>query len=136
MKKLPMILPLVLVLCFVYGCQDQAAMAVLEEFKAQAAVEEQNKALATRYNEAWKSGDIEAIKEIFSPDHVWHASDGSDYSLEETIEINRMAIEQHKTTFPDMTIISEDVIVKGDTEIIIIFQVYDIHVDVPELILI
>ena len=114
MKKLFMILPLVLVLCFVYGCQDKAAMAELEAFKAQAGVEEANKALATRYNEAWESGDLEAIKEIYSPDFVWHASDGGDYSSEEMIEINRKAIEQHKTAFPDMTIIKEDVIVKGD----------------------
>ncbi|NIO47896.1 MAG: hypothetical protein GTN73_00440 [Candidatus Aminicenantes bacterium] len=48
------------------------------------------------------------------PDFVWHASDGGDYSSEEIIEINRKAIEQHKTAFPDMTFINEDVIVKGD----------------------
>ena len=44
MKKLFMILPLVFVLCFVYGCQDKTAMVELEEFKAQAEVEEQKKA--------------------------------------------------------------------------------------------
>ncbi len=114
MKKLYMILPLALILCFVVGCQDKAAMAELEEFKAQAEVEEQNKALATRYNEAWESGDLEAIKEIFSPDFVCHATDGRDLSLEEMIEINRNNIEQQKIAFPDMTFINEDVIVKGD----------------------
>ena len=45
MKKLFMILPLVLVLCFAFGCQDKEATAELEEFKAQAALEEQNKEL-------------------------------------------------------------------------------------------
>ena len=114
MKNLCMILPLALILCFMVGCQDKEAMAELEEFRAQAEVEEQNKALATRYNEAWESGDLEAIKEIYSPDFVWHASDGSDLSSEEMIEINRKSIEQHKIAFPDMTIINEDVIVKGD----------------------
>jgi hypothetical protein len=49
MKNLSMILPLALILCFMVGCQDKAAMAELEEFKAQAAVEEQNKALVMRY---------------------------------------------------------------------------------------
>ena len=37
MKKLCMVLSLVLVLCFTFGCQDKEAMAELEEFKAQAA---------------------------------------------------------------------------------------------------
>jgi len=43
MKKLLIILPLALILCFMVGCQDKEAMAELEEFRAQAAVEEQNK---------------------------------------------------------------------------------------------
>ncbi len=43
MKKLCMILPLALILCFMVGCQNQEAMAELEEMKAQAEVEEQNK---------------------------------------------------------------------------------------------
>jgi len=114
MKKVSIILPLALVLCLMVGCQDKEAMAELEEFKAQAALEESNRALVTRYNEAWQSGDLEAIKEIYSPDFVWHATDGSDLSSEEMIEINRKSIEQHKIAFPDMTFINEDVIVKGD----------------------
>lgn len=114
MKKVYLILPLALILYFMFGCQDKEAMADLEEFRAQAAVEEQNKALAAQYNEEWESGDLEEVKEIYSPDFVWHASDGGDYSSEEMIEINKKAIEQHKTAFPDMTITNEDVIVKGD----------------------
>jgi len=114
MKKLFIILPIGLILCFMVGCQDKQAMAELEEFRAQAALEEQNKALVARYNEAWESGNLEAIKEIYSPDFVWHATDGSDLSSEEMIEINRTSIEQHKTAFPDMTFINEEVIVKGD----------------------
>jgi hypothetical protein len=42
MKKLCMVLPLALILCFMVGCQDKEAMAELEAFKAQAEVEEQN----------------------------------------------------------------------------------------------
>ena len=36
MKKLLMILPLALILCFMVGCQDKEAMAKLEEFRARA----------------------------------------------------------------------------------------------------
>jgi len=35
MKKLLIVIPLVILLCFTFGCQDKEAMAELEEFKAQ-----------------------------------------------------------------------------------------------------
>jgi hypothetical protein len=36
MKKLFVILPLVLIVCFMVGCQDKKAMAEIEEYRAQA----------------------------------------------------------------------------------------------------
>jgi len=96
------------------GCQDKAAMAELEEFKAQAAVEEQNKALTIRYYEAWDKGDVEALKEIYSPDFVWHIFSGQDSSLEETIEF----LKQQQVMFPDMVSGREDIIAKGDKVIV------------------
>jgi hypothetical protein len=45
------------------GCQDKAAMAELEEFKAQAALEEQNKEIVKRAHELHSKGDFEARKE-------------------------------------------------------------------------
>ncbi len=44
MTKLLMILPLALFLCFIVSCQNKEAMAELEAMKAQAEVEEKNKA--------------------------------------------------------------------------------------------
>ncbi len=118
MKKLFAILPLIFLLCFMIGCQDKEAMAELEEFKAQAALEEQNTALVMRYFGAWESGDLEAIKEIFSPDYVWHTTMGQDLSLEETIETIKKQNEELKVAFPDMTFINEDTIVKGDKAVL------------------
>jgi Tfp pilus assembly protein PilP len=48
MKKLYLILSLALILCFMVGCQDKAAMAELEEFKAQAEMEAKNIELIKR----------------------------------------------------------------------------------------
>lgn len=42
MKKALCILPLVLLACFSFACQDKAAMAELEKYRAQAAVEARN----------------------------------------------------------------------------------------------
>jgi hypothetical protein len=64
MKKLQIILPLALILCFMVGCQDKEAMAELEAIKAQAEIEKENIALVKRRYEAWNSGDVEAIKEV------------------------------------------------------------------------
>jgi steroid delta-isomerase-like uncharacterized protein len=91
------------------GCQDKEAMAELEEFKAQAEVEEQNIELMNRYQEAWSNEDIEALKEIISPDYVRHVSGGY-MSLQETIE----SIKQQMEMLPDRTSIAQDIIAKGD----------------------
>ena len=64
MKKLLMVIPLALILCFMVGCQDKEAMAELDAMKAQAEIEEENIALVKRRYEAWNSGDVEAIKEV------------------------------------------------------------------------
>ncbi len=115
MKKLLMIIPLVFLLCFTFGCQDKEAMAELEAMKAQAEVEEQNKALFTRYYEAWFKGDIEALKEIFSPDYVWHQAPGQDLSLEETIE----EAKQQMVMFSDRSFSEEVIIAKGDKAVLL-----------------
>ncbi len=110
MKKLCIILPMALILCFMVGCQNKAAIAELEEFKAQAEVEEQNIALVTRHYEAWNSGDVEAIKEIFSPDYIYHSLSGQDFSLEQTIEW----LKPQMAAYPDRIFRVEDILTKGD----------------------
>ena len=72
MKKLLMVLPLVILLCFTFSCQDKEAMAELEEMKAQAAVEEQNKAdlekLAEKVQEAYDNLDFAAFAQLYAED--------------------------------------------------------------------
>jgi len=97
MEKLYVILPLALILCLTVGCRDKADMAELEEFKAQESVEEQNKTLVMRYFGALESGDLEAVKEIFSPDCILHHTTRQDLSLEETIETVKKQNEQALT---------------------------------------
>ena len=112
MKKLIMILPLALILCFMVGCQDKEAMAELEAFKAQAAVEEQNKALVKRLIEAWEQGNIGAWKEGVAPEYGWYQPSRSTNPLsrEEAIESGKMI----RNAFPDATISIEEMIAAGD----------------------
>jgi predicted ester cyclase len=61
---------LVLILSFAFACQDKAAMAELEKYRAQAAVEEQNKALAGRVMAAIGRADLAIIEDLVSPEFI------------------------------------------------------------------
>jgi len=100
---------LVLCLCFSIACQDKAAMTELEKYKAQAALEEQNKAVVTRFFNAFQKGDIEAIKEVCSPDYVSHARGRND-SLNVIFE----SIKVNTETFSEITFILQDMIAEGN----------------------
>jgi len=110
MKNQFMVSALVILLCFAFGCQNKAEKAELEKFRAQAKLEEENKALALRTVDAWVKGDFEALKEIFSPDYVYHNETGQTASLENLIE----QLKKEIAMFPDRTISNEELIVKGD----------------------
>jgi len=116
MKKLLMILPLALILCFMVGCQNQAAKAELEEMKAQAEVEEQNKELAREVWEEWGKGEFEAFKELLAPDNACYFPSRSTkpMSREETIEMGKML----RKAFPDISWSMEELIATEDKIII------------------
>lgn len=117
MKKCICIIPLVFLLCFVVSCQDKAAMAELEKYKAQAAVEEQNKALALRCVDAFQKGDVVALKDIFSPDYVGHLQDNNLPDNTTRTQTYEMALESCKhitAAFSDVVIIVEETIAQGD----------------------
>ena len=110
MKKISMIIFLALILCFMFGCQDKEAMAELEEFKAQAALEEANKALAERFIDAWNQGDVAVLKEVLSPDFVHRPRMGVEESLEDAFE----GLKERMAMFSDQNLHVQDLIVKGD----------------------
>lgn len=103
-----MILPFVLILCFMIGCQDKEARAELEEFKAQVEVEEKNKELAKRYVETLSEGNFEAFKKLLSPDYAINSPSGypKPTSREKLIENYKGA----RKAFPEFTWSIEDMI--------------------------
>jgi hypothetical protein len=72
MKKLLTILPLVLLFCFTGGCRDNAAMAELEALKAQAALEEQNKAKVIHFIEEMDKKNFDMYDELMADKFVMH----------------------------------------------------------------
>jgi len=116
MKKLPAILPLALILCFMVGCQDKEAMAELEEFKAEAALEEQNSELIRSFFKEWNNRDMDKINEMYAPDAKYHhpSLGTSSVSFEETFEGIKMLWQ----AFPDITVDIEDLIAKGNKVVV------------------
>jgi len=111
MQKLMTILTLALILCFMVGCQDKEAMAELEEFKAQAEVEEQNKELVHEFFAAIDTGDFDKLKELIADDFALNAPGlpepwGADMLFQ--------AIKSHYTSFPDWTHVIEATLAEGD----------------------
>ncbi|MGB6867588.1 MAG: ester cyclase [Candidatus Aminicenantaceae bacterium] len=110
MKKLLMILPLTLILCFMVGCQDKEAMAELEAMKAQAEVEEQNKEIVRRYFDLMDDGNP-AYMELSSEDYVVHFPGGFDVK---GIENLKKVQEAYFAAFPDLTYFFSDFVSEGD----------------------
>jgi steroid delta-isomerase-like uncharacterized protein len=111
MKKLLMIIPLVFLLCFTFGCQDKAAMAELEVMKAQVEVEEQNKALVLRVYEELDKKNFEILDELAAPD-IRLIGMGTFES--KTIAEAKPIFSMWYEAFPDYTSTIEEVIAKGD----------------------
>ncbi len=117
MKKYLWVVPLVFLVCFVINCQDKTAMAELEKSRAQAAVEDQNKALALRCVDAFQNGDVVALKDIFSPDYVGHSQDNNlpdNATRTQTYEMALASCKNITAAFSDVAIIVEETIARGD----------------------
>ena len=111
MKKFCMILSLVLVLCFVYGCQDKEAMAELEAMKAQATVEEQNKALVREIVTAIDEGNPDKFLEFMADDFVCYYI-GAPKPMDAVTIIQ--VIKSFYEAFPDNTHVIDEIIAEGD----------------------
>jgi steroid delta-isomerase-like uncharacterized protein len=102
----------VLLLCFSVACQDKAAMAELEKFRAQAKLEEVNKDLAKRVMEALNKEDLVALKELMAPEFVRYSPSTTIdiHSLDEFSEFVKML----HSSLPDIHLSIEESYAAGD----------------------
>ena len=112
MKKFLTIIPLVILLCFTFSCQNKEAMAELEEMKAKAEVEEQNKDVVRKFLEEMDKGNIENVMELFAPNFLWYTPSNSPnpMSRKETHEFLKMVF----IAFPKWQHKIEEIIAVGD----------------------
>jgi predicted ester cyclase len=111
MKKYLSVIPLVCLFCFVVGCQDKEAMAELEKFREQAAVEEQNINLIRDMTKEWDEEGISNLGKYYSSNCVIHYPGGMDVNgLDAIIERNT----EFKAAFSNMDHNIEDVVAQGE----------------------
>ncbi len=111
MKKYFYVVPLVLVFCFTIACQDKAAMAELEKYKAQAKVEQQNKEIVRNFFAAIDKNDFGKLKELSSDDFSLKAPGLAEpWGFDGIIQ----AIKAHYASFPDWKHAIEDMVAEGD----------------------
>lgn len=111
MKKLCIILPIALILCFMVSCQNKEAMAELEAMKAQAEVEEQNKAIVQRILEEGDKKNLGILDEVCSSDYkMYFPSNAEPINLEE----HKALWESFNVAFPDLTHNIKEIYANGD----------------------
>ncbi|MGB6865835.1 MAG: ester cyclase [Candidatus Aminicenantaceae bacterium] len=124
MKKLCMILPLALILCFMVGCQDKEAMAELEEFKAQAQVEEENMAFVRNVFDGLNKQNEAVYEEFYSPEYGWYFPANNPKAL--TREEEAGFVKLLWAAFPDIRWEIAEMIASGDT-VMVRFTVSGTH---------
>jgi steroid delta-isomerase-like uncharacterized protein len=112
MKNPLLVISLVLLLCFVFGCQNKAERAELEKFRAQAKLEEQNTEIVKRFFEELNKGNMEIMNELYAPEYGWRYPSVSPKPMtrEETIEFFRMVFK----AFPDIHWTIQELFPAGD----------------------
>lgn len=112
MKKLLYVIPLAVLLCFTFACQNKAEKAELEKFRAQAKVEEQNGQLYRKIVEEWNKGNYEYLKEAYAPDYGFYFPSGNPKAMSR--EENLETIKKIREGFPDLIWSIEELVASGD----------------------
>jgi predicted ester cyclase len=98
------------------GCQDKAAMAELEKFKTQAAVEEQNKALVHNYFKEMDSSNFDFVMNSFASDAkiFFPSSSQTPMPMDEVL----LGLKSFYEAFPDYKHDLKEIIAEGDIVIV------------------
>jgi len=108
MKKLLMVIPLVILLCFTFGCQKQVTEEVPEGI-----TEEEAKAFMDATLEIWNEGNLDLVDEFYSADYVRHYVDI--YEDIVGIDAYKQWITNTRTIFPDFNVTQDgEMVAKGD----------------------
>jgi len=105
---IPLVIPLVILICFTYGCQQGEEIA--DQF-----TEEELKVFGAKVLEMWNKGNLNLVDDIIAPEYVIY-SDPHDPYENETLdhETYKKRILEVRTSTPDIEFTNEDIFIKGD----------------------
>jgi steroid delta-isomerase-like uncharacterized protein len=103
MKKLIMIIPFIILLCFTLSCQKPVEEGITEE---------EAKAKTDRMLEMWNEGNLALVEEFFAPEVVVHYS----ASPEDLVGLEGVKswITSTRTMFPDFNMKFDEIITEGN----------------------
>jgi steroid delta-isomerase-like uncharacterized protein len=103
---------MILATAFALACQGKASRADLEKVKAQAKLEEQNKAIVQNYFALADAGDFDAVARLYEPTTVFYSPSGSPRPVSgaEDIEIGKI----YAKAIPDLSHRIEELLATGD----------------------
>ena len=111
-RWVPAAITSVLLSSFALACQDKASLAQLEEYRAQAALEEQNRDVVTRVFDGLNRQDETLYQELCAPDYGWYFPANSPKKL--TREEEAGFVKLLWAAFPDIHWEIEEMIARGD----------------------
>jgi steroid delta-isomerase-like uncharacterized protein len=119
MKILTMLLTFTMILCLIVACQDKEAMSELEGFRAQMAIEEQNKGVVLKWlNEVNRDNFEQLFDELWTKDcQQYLNSNPEPYEYDQF----RQMIKDLYSEFPVITQDVQSIYAKGD-KVIAIFS--------------
>ncbi len=110
----------VLLLCFSVACQDKAAIAELEKYKAQAAVEAQNIETVRTFFAELSKGNAGIINDLYASDSKYYSPSNSPTPLTRDQEMAQ--VKTTLTAFPDMTYEIKDIFAAKDRVVVMIIS--------------
>ena len=106
-----LIIPLVLLLCFVFSCEQPVEETEIGEQITIADIEAENKAIVQRYWDGkWNARRPEILDELQTPDVVYHGTSMEMNGIEEYKQV----YSSYLSAFHDTQVTIEDLIAEGD----------------------
>ena len=101
--QITMIIPVILLLCFTFSCQQQIEEGITEE---------EAKALMDSALEIWNNGNMALVEDVFAPEIIARTSTFPEDIV--GLEGIKNWVKFARTAFPDMHMTFDEIIVKGD----------------------
>ena len=105
--QITMIIPVILLLCFTFSCQQQVEEGITEE---------EAKSFMDAVLDIWNEGNLDLVDDFYSPDYVRHYVDI--YEDIKGIDAYKQWITNTRTTFPDFNVTQEGEMIFKDDKIV------------------